>query len=188
MMKIHPVFQERTVLAPGVLLRPIEAADDPAMARIIRGVMTEFGAVGQGFSIEDPEVDHMSTAYAGPGHAYFVIERAGTVLGGAGIGALPQAPAEVCELKKMYVTPEGRGQGFGDALMDRCLAAAVQLRYRRCYLETLGTMEAAQRLYERRGFRTLTAPMGATGHHGCNRWFLRPLEVALDEGVRDVEL
>lgn len=187
-MKIHPIFHERTMLAPGVLLRPIEAADDPAMARVIRDVMTEFGAVGRGFSIEDPEVDHLSAAYAGPGHAYFVIERAGTALGGAGIGALPLAPPDVCELKKMYVAPQGRGLGWGDALMDRCLAAAVQLGYRRCYLETLGTMEAAQRLYERRGFHALAAPMGATGHHGCNRWFLRPLEARFDEGVRDVEL
>ena len=32
-------------------------------------------------------------------------------------------------------------------------------------------MSAAQRLYERMGFARLAGPMGATGHHGCNRWY-----------------
>jgi len=49
-----------------VTLRRIEPGDDPAMGAVIREVMTEFGAVGSGFSIEDPEVDAMSAAYAGP--------------------------------------------------------------------------------------------------------------------------
>lgn len=187
-MKLHPVFHERVEIRPGVLLRPIVGADDPAMARIIRTVMTEFGAVGPGFSIEDPEVDHISVAYAGPGHAYFVVDRGGVVLGGSGVGSLPQAPDDVCELKKMYLGTEGRGQGLGNALMDRCLEAAVHLGYRRCYLETLGTMVAAQRLYERRGFRPIAAPMGATGHHGCNRWFLLDLNTGCDAGVHEVEL
>ena len=49
-------------------------------------------------------------------------------------------------------------------------------------------MEAAQRLYERRGFRPIAAPMGATGHHGCNQWFLRALDAPVDENARDVEV
>ena len=48
-------------------IRPIEPRDDAAMARIIRAVMPEFGAVGCGFAINDPEVDWMHRAYAAPG-------------------------------------------------------------------------------------------------------------------------
>ena len=62
-------------------LRPITAADDAAVASIIRAVMPEFGARGPGFAINDPEVDHMSVTYSAPGSAYFVIERAGMVRG-----------------------------------------------------------------------------------------------------------
>jgi putative acetyltransferase len=45
------------------VLRTIRPGDNPQVAGIIRSVMTEFGAVGPGFSIMDPEVDHMYEAY-----------------------------------------------------------------------------------------------------------------------------
>ena len=43
--------------------------------------------------------------------------------------------------------------------------------YRECYLETLAQMDRARDLYERFGFLPLEAPMGDTGHFGCNRWY-----------------
>ena len=43
-------------------IRPIAPTDDAAMAAIIRAVMPEFGASGDGFAINDPEVDWMSRA------------------------------------------------------------------------------------------------------------------------------
>jgi len=36
-------------------------------------------------------------------------------------------------------------------------------------------MDAAQKLYERSGFARIDGPMGATGHFGCNRFYLRAL-------------
>lgn len=38
-------------------IRTISATDNSGMATVIRQVMTEFGAVGKGYSINDPEVD-----------------------------------------------------------------------------------------------------------------------------------
>ena len=157
------------------LLRPILASDDSIMASIIREVMPSFGACGDGFAINDPEVDWMSRAYAQPRHAYFVIERDGRVLGGAGVAPLAGADASVCELRKMYFLPEARGMGAGTAIMARCLDAARGLGFRQCYLETLTGMDAAQRLYERSGFLRIDGPLGATGHGGCNTFYLRDL-------------
>lgn len=153
-------------------LRPIRPVDDERIAWIIRRVMTEFGAVGEGYSIVDAEVDAMSVAYAGPETAYFVAAADEEILGGAGIGPLVGGPEDVCELKKMYVLPAGRGLGLGRRLMEACLQAAREAGYRRCYLETLGHMSAARQLYERYGFEPLSAPMGTTGHSGCNSWYL----------------
>src|SRR4051812_16660314 len=100
-------------------LRPIRSGDDVQVARIIRAVMPEFGAKGPGFAINDPEVDAMSQAYAGPRHVYLVVERDGQVVGGAGIAPLTGAEPHICELRKMYFLPEARGLGTGGRLLSR---------------------------------------------------------------------
>ena len=156
-------------------IRPIRARDDAAIASIIRTVMPEFGAVGCGFAINDPEVDWMSRAYAQPRSAYFVVEQDGVVLGGGGVAPLDGGDADTCELRKMYFLPRARGHGAGTALMERCLDSARDAGFRRCYIETLGGMEAAMKLYERSGFARIAAPLGATGHGGCNTFYLRAL-------------
>lgn len=156
-------------------LRPIEARDDAGMARIIRTVMPEFGATGSGFAINDPEVDWMSRAYSEPRSAYFVVEREGTVIGGGGVAPLVGGDVRTCELRKMYFLPEARGIGAGTAMMDRCLQAARGFGFEQCYLETLRGMDAAMRLYERTGFQRIDVPMGATGHGGCNAFYLLDL-------------
>lgn len=156
-------------------LRPITAADDAAMARVIREVMTEHGAGGPGFAIHDLEVNAMSAAYAGDRAGYFIAEVDGTLTGGAGFGPLAGGPDDTCELRKMYLLPAGRGLGLGRALLARCLDEAKQAGFGAMYLETLHTMGRARAMYEAHGFALLPAPLGSTGHFGCNAWMLRRL-------------
>ena len=156
-------------------IRPIEPRDDASMAVVIRTVMPEFGATGDGFAINDPEVDWMSKAYSEPRCAYFVVEADGVVMGGGGVAPLAGGDPGVCELRKMYFLPALRGQGAGAAMMQRCLDAARTLGFRKCYLETLSGMDAAMRLYERSGFRRIACSMGNTGHGGCNTFYLLDL-------------
>ncbi len=157
------------------LIRPIRPADNAAVARIIRDVMAEYGAVGCNFSIADPEVDAMCEAYPAPAAAFYVVERDGRVLGCGGMGPLAGGPPGVCELRKMYFLPELRGAGAGTRLLGLILDAARSAGYDRCYLESLGTMTEARRLYLKHGFRPIDAPMGSTGHSGCNAWMVRDL-------------
>ena len=157
------------------VIRPITSGDDVAMAAIIRAVMPEFGAVGDGFAINDPEVDWMSRAYAQPRSSYFVVENDGVVLGGGGVAPLQGGDGDTCELRKMYFLPQARGLGAGSAMMERCLQAARGFGFTRCYLETLCGMDAAMRLYDRSGFRRIDAPLGATGHGGCNTFYVLDL-------------
>ena len=77
--------------------------------------------------------------------------------------------------QKMYFLPELRGTGAGTALLKLILGAAREAGYERCYLETLDQMEQARRLYRKHGFDTIDAPLGDTGHPGCNRWMVRRL-------------
>lgn len=160
---------------PDYLVRPIAAADDASIAAIIREVMPEFGARGDGFAINDPEVDWMHRAYSAPRCAYFVVERDRRVVGGGGVAPLEGGDAATCELRKMYFLAQARGLGAGSAVMERCLEAARNFGFARCYLETLTGMDAAMKLYARHGFQRIDAPMGDTGHGGCNTFFLRAL-------------
>jgi putative acetyltransferase len=154
-------------------LRPIEPRDDAAVAHVIRTVMPELGASGPGFAIVDPEVDAMCAAYTRPAHAYFVVvDDDDQVVGGAGVAPLAGGDAGVCELRKMYILSTARGGGVGRRLLTRCLDEARALGFTRCYLETLTGMDAAMHLYESCGFARLDGPLGATGHFGCNRWYL----------------
>lgn len=163
-------------MAIEILIRPIEPRDDAAMAAVIRVVMTEFGAVGPGYSINDPEVDFLSRAYSSPRSAYFVVsDPAGHVLGGAGIAPLAGGAADTCELRKMYFLSAARGLGYGMRMLARCLDAARAASFRLCYLETMAAMADAARLYERQGFKRVATPLGATGHFTCDRWYLREL-------------
>ncbi len=157
-------------------IRPITSHDDSRIASIIRTVMPEYGAQGEGFAINDPEVDWMFKAYSAPRSAYFVVEIEGQVLGGGGIALLQGASnPRICELRKMYFLPILRRQGAGIQLMETCLAKARDFSFELCYLETLTGMDSAMALYQKAGFHSLDKPMGDTGHGGCNRFFARSL-------------
>lgn len=156
-------------------LTPLSAEDSPGLEAVIRQVMPEFGASGPGFAIHDPEVSDMYSAYAQPGHAFFVVRREGRIVGGGGIAPLQGGDGTICELRKMYFLPELRGLGMGQKVMDRCLQAAREMRYTHCYLETLASMKQARALYLKNGFVPLEGPMGATGHFGCDAWYIRAL-------------
>lgn len=159
------------------VLRPIRPGDDAAVAAVIREVMTEHGCTGAGFAIHDPEVAAMSRAYAAADAGYYVVEHAGEVVGGAGFARLVGTAAAdaTCELRKMYFRPVARGIGAGRMMLELLLAEMRQCGYRRCYLETTSWMHAARALYEKAGFTALCGPLGATGHHGCDRFFARDL-------------
>lgn len=159
-------------------IRPIGPADDRAVAALIRDVMTEHGAVGEGFSIRDPEVDAMSAAYAAPDARYWVVVGADDApVGCGGFARLAGTTPEdgVCELRKMYFRPAVRGRGMGRALLDLALREARATGYRTMYLETLKSMADAERLYVAAGFVRRCSPLGSTGHGGCDSWFSREL-------------
>jgi len=162
-------------------IRRVGPGDRAAVASLIRTVMPEFGAEGAGYAINDAEVDDMFGAYQEARSAYFVVTRddprSGTevVVGGGGYAPLAGGDEGTCELRKMYFLPELRGLGLGQELIELCLEGATEARFTRMYLETLEGMSRARALYERNGFVRVAAPVGATGHFGCDRFYTRPL-------------
>lgn len=158
------------------LIRPIEKNDNPAVEQIIKQVMTEFACVGEGYSIEDPEVKDMFTAYQQKGARFFVIEMGGEVLGCGGYAALEGAQSHICELRKMYFLSKLRGMGMGQKLLNHCIEMAKKDAYSIMYLETVERMTAANALYQKRGFKALKQSLGHTGHSSCDAFYMLDLE------------
>jgi ribosomal protein S18 acetylase RimI-like enzyme len=75
--------------------------------------------------------------------------------GGVPVGCValrPIAPPGCCEMKRLYVSAEGRGAGLGQALVDAILVVASRLGYREMRLDTLPSMTSALALYRKAGF------------------------------------
>ena len=102
-------------------IRPIMPGDDAAMAAIIRAVMPEFGAVGDGFAINDPgsRLDEPRLCAAAQ-RLFRGRDATAIVVGGGGVAPLDGGDADICELRKMYFLPQaarpGRGRGDDAAL------------------------------------------------------------------------
>ncbi len=165
-------------------IRPIEAADVPALLTIIASSRAEYGVAERGVELLEPADHALYANYQRQRSLYFVALLDGVIVGGAGVAPLAGADPLTCELQRMYLCVAARGRGIGDVLLERCLAAAKQFLYVRCYLETITQMQAAVEFYGRHGFRNLQAPLGRTGHAHSDRWMMRPLRAsaAIDVG------
>ena len=152
-------------------IRPINQNDNPEIKKVILDVLFEHGATGGGFAGSDPELNRMFEFYNHERSSYFILEKNNRVVGGAGLSPLIGSDTDVCELQKMYFLKEARGKGFGLQMINRCLESARSFNYKTCYLETLTHMESAIALYKKVGFKPLEAPMGKTGHFGCNSFY-----------------
>lgn len=154
------------------LIREIQEQDNAAIASVIRAVLIEMEVPKVGSAYADPSLDYMYQHYQQDQGKYYVAELNGVIVAGGGFGSLPGAPAEVCELQKMYLLPQTRGLGLGQKLIERCIEDAKAMGYAQCYLETLPNMLAAQSLYKKMGFVYIDQPMGSTGHNACPVWML----------------
>jgi putative acetyltransferase len=157
------------------IIREIQKKDNPAIAAIVRDVLMELGAPKVGTAYADPYLDSLFEVYALPKSIYFVIEKDGKIIGGAGVMQLENSDENICELQKMYLLAEGRGLGLGKTLIDNCIEKATEFGFEGCYIETMTYMEAAQKLYKKVGFYNLDKQMGNTGHSSCQVWMLKKL-------------
>lgn len=159
-------------------IRLLELADVPAMLNIISESRAEYGIGKRGVELLEPADHALYSTYQRQRSLYFVALLEGEIVGGAGVAPLAGADPLTCELQRMYLRKDMRGRGIGRVLLSRCLAAARQFLYVRCYLETVAQMESALALYVRNGFIELKAPLGRTAHEHNDRWMVRPLRAS----------
>ncbi len=157
-------------------VRPITLDDNPQIAQVIRDVSAEFGLTAdKGFTVADPNLDHLFELYSEPDSAYWVIELEGKIVGGGGVAPLQCSEEGVCELQKMYFMPAVRGLGLARELAMQAMDFARERGFKLCYLETTASLTRAVRLYEHLGFEHIPGPMGCTGHVDCEVTMLKTL-------------
>ncbi len=158
-----------------VNIRKIEKRDNKALAQMIRGVFIEHAAPQEGTVYTDPTTDHLYTLFQQPKSVLWVAEIDGEPLGCCGIYPTEGLPEQCVELVKFYIDKKARGLGIGKQLMDKSVTTAQNMGYRKIYIESLPAFEKAVNIYEKQGFKTLSNPLGNTGHSGCNIWMLKEL-------------
>ncbi|WP_026942624.1 GNAT family N-acetyltransferase [Hellea balneolensis] len=83
----------------------------------------------------------------------------------AACGLKPFKPG-ICELKRLYSRPAGRGHGFGEKLTRATIIDARKRGYEKIYLDTDAGLTHANRVYEELGFKDIERyydnPMGCS--------------------------
>ena len=157
-------------------IRPIRLDDNMAIASVIRKVLAEFKANKPGTVFFDPTTDDLYQLFSKEDAMYFIAEADGEIVGGSGLYPTAGLPEGYCELVKLYLLPEMRGQGLGLKLMDKCFQKSIDLGFSHIYLETMPELRNAIGLYEKAGFSYLPGPLGQSGHFGCDIWMIKNLQ------------
>jgi ribosomal protein S18 acetylase RimI-like enzyme len=130
----------------------------PDQAAEVRDLFLEY-ANSLGFSLcfqnFDDELAGLPGDYAPPSGRLLLAECEGQV---AGCIALRKLEDNICEMKRLYLRPQFRGNGLGRVLAERIIAEARQIGYRRMRLDTVRpVMNDAIALYRRFGFQEIAA-------------------------------
>ncbi|RVX67956.1 hypothetical protein B0A52_08561 [Exophiala mesophila] len=143
----------------------ITTVQTSAHLHTIRSLFTRYAtALGIDLTFQDfqTELDSLPGAYSPPTGSLLLAQHSlsGEAIGCVGLRPLkpstspscPSPTGPVAEMKRLYVSPDGRGLGLGRALAEAIVSAAEQLGYTEIRLDTLPDMHAARHLYADMGF------------------------------------
>ncbi|MEN6324642.1 MAG: GNAT family N-acetyltransferase [Syntrophomonas sp.] len=118
----------------------------------IKALFTEYTqmlGVNLDFQNYDQELEQLPGKYSLPsGRLYMACADSQAI----GCAALRRINDEICEMKRLYVKPEFRGQKIGQMLTDQIIQDAVKLRYDYMVLDTFTSLKSAINLYKKLGF------------------------------------
>jgi putative acetyltransferase len=125
-----------------------------AEARKLFREYADFLKVDLCFQDFETELAHLPGAYSPPtGVLLLAVDKSTTL----GCVALREAGDGTCEMKRLYVRPQGRGHGIGRALAVEVINEGAKLRYSTMRLDTFDWLVEAIHLYESLGFKRIPA-------------------------------
>ena len=123
-----------------------------------RRLFAEYAAsldIDLGFQDFASELEGLPGEYVSPSGALLLAMEGEEAVGC--VALRPFEPSFVAEIKRLYVVPAARDRGLGVRLAEAALSAARAAGYALVRLDTLSSMQAAQRLYEGLGFSDIDA-------------------------------
>ena len=136
----------------------IRSATNLDRASIEQLVFTVLRAYGLEPSPEstDADLQDVEQHYLETGGAFDVlVDDSGLIVGTV---AVHRTDDSLCELRKMYLHPDFRGNGLGQLMMEHALSRAKELGFERMWLETADSLTEAHGLYQKFGFVPFDAP------------------------------
>lgn len=134
---------------PRPKLRPAKNSDCEHITDLVYGVLREYG-LNPDPGATDADIQDIESSYFRRGGTFLVLEvQDGSIIGAYGLYPLEK---HTCELRKMYLRKEYRGQGLGKLLLDDALVKARQLGFEAMVLETASVLTEAIALYKSYGF------------------------------------
>ena len=120
--------------------------------KIIYSVLHEYD-LSQYTHSTDTDLDDIVKAYTN-GYFGMIKNDSGRYVGTFGLFQLSET---TCEIRKMYLLPEARGNGLGKWMVNTLLEKAKELGYKKVELETASVLTEANGLYRKIGFTEITA-------------------------------
>lgn len=132
----------------------VVVASTPELIDAVRELMRAYALEWPGGDLQSPdfqrELADLSSAYQLPDGTLLVALSHGAP---TGCVAMRQLSASTCEIKRMYVVPERRGQGIGCRLLCSLIETARNKGCAVLRVDTSPAMLAAQALYRSFGFK-----------------------------------
>ncbi len=133
------------------MLSIVEALDNELVAearRLFIEYSVELG-VDLSFQDFDEEIQNLPGEYSPPKGCILLALDDSSPVGCIAIRPISQ---DICEMKRLYVSPEKRGTGIGRKLVSELIIEARKKGYRKMRLDTLSRMKEAVSLYKSFGF------------------------------------
>ncbi|MCJ1455318.1 hypothetical protein MMC28_005672 [Mycoblastus sanguinarius] len=134
-----------------ISIEPARTADDLESAAYLFAAYAKSLGFDLAFQDFDTELKSLPGKYAPP-KGDVLLARA---INGVAVGCVairPMAAEGCCEIKRLYILPEGRGMGLGKKLVNAIVEIASRQGYQDIKLDTLPSMIEALTLYKSAGF------------------------------------
>ncbi len=137
-----------------VTIEPARSAQDLETAAQLFAAYVNSLGLDLSYQDFDTEIKSLPGKYSRP-TGDILLARNSTGIAVGCVAVRPLSP-RCCEMKRLYILPEGRGLGVGKRLLYEILDIAASLGYSEIKLDTLPFMSQAISLYKSAGFAPTT--------------------------------